>query len=103
MLSCRIMIKDGAVYLSSDVYTRFFDRLESVILLRRGDDLCVLPVRQTASGGYLLKVRNRAGDRVVHAPDFFRQNGFPEHSRTEFAAEWSSAHGALIVPRAFEL
>lgn len=103
MLSCTIMIKDGAVYLSSDVYTRFFDRLDSVILLRRGDDLCVLPVRQTAAGGYLLKVRNRAGDRVIHAPDFFRQNGFPEHSRTEFAAEWSSTHGALIVTRAFQL
>lgn len=102
-MPCTITIQDGALYLSRDVYTRFFDHLESVILLRRGNDLCVLPVRQTASGGYLLKVRNRAGDRVVHAPDFFRQNGFPEHSRTEFAAEWSSAHGALIVVSAFEL
>lgn len=103
MSSCTIIIKSGTVYLSCDVYTRFFDRLDSVILLRRTDDLCVLPVRQTASGGYLLKVRNRAGDRVIHAPDFFRQNGFPEHSRTEFTAEWSSTHGGLIVARAFEL
>lgn len=102
-MPCTINIQDGALYLSRDVYTRFFDHLESVILLRRGNDLCVLPVRQTASGGYLLKVRNRAGDRVVHAPDFFRQNGFPEHSQTEFEAEWSSTHGALIVARAFEL
>lgn len=102
-MPCTITIQDGALYLSRDVYTRFFDHLESVILLRRGDDLCVLPVRQTAAGGYLLKVRNRAGDRVIHAPDFFRQNGFPEHSRTEFTAEWSSTDGALIVARAFTL
>ena len=102
-MPCTISIKDGALYLSRDVYTRFFDRLESVILLRRESDLYLLPVRQMASGGYLLKVRTRAGDRVVHAPDFFRQSGFPEHSQTEFEATWSSTHGALIVARAYEL
>ncbi|GLR83759.1 hypothetical protein [Bradyrhizobium iriomotense] len=103
MSSSTVIIKDGAVYLSSDVYTRFFDRLESVILLRRDRDLCILPVRHSAAGGYLLKMRNKAGDRVVHAPDFFRESGSLKNLCTEFAAEWSSTHGALMIAGAFEV
>jgi hypothetical protein len=101
MSACNVIIKDGSVYLSGDVCARFFDGLDSVILLRRDQDLCILPVRHAAAGGYLLKLRNRAGDRVVHAPDFFRENRFAAHAQTEFSAEWSSVDGALIITSAF--
>lgn len=103
MSDCTVIIKDGSLYLSSDVCKRFFDDLHSVVMLRRGEDLCILPVRHAAAGGYLLKLRNMAGDRVVHAPDFFRESDFPAHVRTEFTAEWSDTHGALIIARAFDL
>ena len=36
-------------------------------------------------GGYLLKFRNRAGDRVVHAPDFFREHGIDENIGLELS------------------
>lgn len=103
MSDCNVIIKDGSVYLSGDVCARFFDGLDSVILLRRDEDLCILPVRHAAAGGYLLKLRNRAGDRVVHAPDFFRENRFAARTQTEFSAEWSSTDGALIITCAFGL
>ncbi|WP_407186865.1 hypothetical protein [Bradyrhizobium centrosematis] len=96
MSDCTILIKDGSLYLSSDVCARFFDGLHAIVLLRRDEDLCILPVRHAAAGGYLLKVRNIAGDRVVHAPDFFRDNNCPARE-SEFSAAWSSAEGALIV------
>lgn len=103
MSACNVIIKDGSVYLSGDVCARFFDGLDSVILLRRDQDLCILPVRHAAAGGYLLKLRNRAGDRVVHAPDFFRENRFAARIQTEFSAEWSCVDGALIIARAFDM
>ena len=73
-----VSLKRGALYVSCEVYDRYFAGLEAVILLRRDRDLCILPVRHAAAGGYLLKLRNKAGDRVVHAPDFFRECGIDE-------------------------
>ncbi|MFD0612096.1 hypothetical protein ACFQZO_18370 [Bradyrhizobium sp. GCM10027634] len=49
-----------------------------------------------------MKMRNIAGDRVVHAPDFFSEHNVPIDVR-EFAAEWSSADQALIIAHAFDL
>ena len=56
----------------ASVMLRHFAGLEGVILLRRDNDILILPVRNNAAGGYLLKLRNSAGDRVVNAADFFR-------------------------------
>jgi hypothetical protein len=96
-------LKRGAIYLSCDVYDRYFAGLEAVILLRRGQDLCILPVRHAAAGGYLLKLRNKAGDRVVHAPDFFREHGIQENVSREWSVVWSAEQGALVAADAFEL
>jgi hypothetical protein len=96
-------LKRGALYLSSDVYDRYFAGLETVILLRRDRDLCVLPVRHAAAGGYLLKLRNKAGDRVVYAPDFFREHGIDESIALELSVVWSAERGALVAAGAFEL
>jgi hypothetical protein len=74
-----------------------------VILLRRDRDLCILPVRHAAAGGYLLKLRNKAGDRVVHAPDFFREHGIDDNIELELSAVWSRESAALIAAGAFEL
>jgi len=98
-----VSLKRGALYLSCEVYDRYFAGLETVILLRRDRDLCILPVRFAAAGGYLLKLRNKAGDRVVHAPDFFREYGVDESIALELSVVWSTERGALVAADAFEL
>jgi hypothetical protein len=72
-----------------------------VILLRRDDDLLILPVRHAASGGYLLKLRNGAGDRVVSAPDFFREQGIEDDDELELSVAWSAEKAALCSDGAF--
>ena len=59
------------------------------------DDLLILPVRHAAAGGYLLKLRNGAGDRVVNAPDFFREHGLDD----EVAARIRRRSGRLATRR----
>jgi hydrogenase maturation protease len=98
-----ITLTRGALYLSHDTYDRYFAGLETVVLLRRDRDLCILPVRHAAAGGYLLKLRNKAGDRVVHAPDFFREYGIDENIALELSVVWSTERGALVAADTFEL
>jgi len=98
--SSAIGLRCGSLYLSRELYDRYFAGLEAVVLLRRGRDLCILPVKHAAAGGYLLKLRNRAGDRVVHAPDFFREHGIDEVTR-ELSVHWSTDQVALVAIEAF--
>ena len=103
MTAAAISLQRGALYLSCDVYDRYFAGLEAVVLLRRGQDLCILPVKHAAAGGYLLKLRNRAGDRVVHAPDFFREHGVDETATLELSVVWSTEQAALVATGTFRL
>ena len=98
-----LTLKRGSLYLSREVYDRYFPGLETIILLRRGDDLVILPVRHAAAGGYVLKLRNSAGDRVVHAPDFFREHHIDEGSEGTLAVQWSSENAGLVATDAFLL
>ena len=102
-VAATVRVKGGALYMTCDVYDRYFVGLETVILLRRDNDLCILPVRHAAAGGYLLKLRNKAGDRVVHAPDFFREYGVNEDVTLNLSVVWSSERGALVAADTFEL
>jgi hypothetical protein len=96
-----VTVRRGGLYLDRDLYDRYFPGLEAVILLRRDDGLLILPVRHTASGGYLLKLRNGAGDRVVSAPDFFLDQGITEDAELEFPVVWSTEQAGLWSAHAF--
>lgn len=96
-----VQVRRGGLYLSSEVVERYFAGLESVILLRRDADLIVLPVRHAAAGGYLLKRRNGAGDRVVYAPDFFREHGLDDDADCVLPVGWDAAKAALVAKGAF--
>lgn len=98
-----VTVRRGGLYLSRPVYDRFFPGLETVILLRREDDLLILPVRHAAAGGYLLKRRNGAGDRVVHAPDFFREHGIDEGAERDLPVAWVTKSAGLAARGAFNL
>jgi hypothetical protein len=94
-------VRRGGLYLSGDLYDRHFAGIDTVILLRRDDDLVVLPVHHAAAGGYLLKLRNAAGDRVVHAADFFRAQGIEDGTELRLTASWSPAFAGLLSDGAF--
>lgn len=96
-----LRLRRGGLYFCSQVYERYFRGLTAVVLLRDGNDLLVMPVRHAAAGGYLLKLRNAAGDRVVNAMDFFREHGLPEDRALTLEARWSADHAALRATDAF--
>jgi hypothetical protein len=96
-----VTIKRGSLYLDRALYDRYFPGLEAVVLLRRDNDLLILPVRHAASGGYLLKLRNGAGDRVVSAPDFFREHGIEDGTELVIPVVWSREQAGLWSPDAF--
>ena len=98
-----LTLKRGSLYLARAICDRFFAGLETLILLRRDDDLLILPVRHAAAGGYLLKRRNGAGDRVVNAPDFFRDNGIADEAECTLPIGWSEQVGGLTSKDAFRL
>lgn len=98
-----VTVKRGSLYLAREIYDRYFPGLETVILLRRDDDLLILPVRHAAAGGYLLKLRNGVGDRVVSAPDFFREHGIDEAAELCLPVEWSNERAALCASCVFRL
>jgi hypothetical protein len=95
--SVSICIRGGGLYMSAVVCDRYFAGVEAVVLLRPDDDVVVLPVRHAAAGGYLLKRRNAAGDRVVFAPEFFLSHGLGDDVNGEFAAHWDDNRAALVV------
>ena len=96
-----VTLMRGGLYLARAVYDRYFAALDTIVLLRRDRDLLIMPVRHAAAGGYLLKLRNAAGDRVVNAPDFFRAQGLDDEAQREFTVDWDSQRAALIARDAF--
>lgn len=100
--TCILTIRRGALHLAREVYERYFNGLDNVVLLRDGHDLIVLPVRNPSAGGYVIKLRTAAGDRTVQAADFFRDNGIEDEIEMTLPAHWSDERAALITPHAFD-
>ncbi len=91
----------GSLHMPAAVYDRYFAGLDAVILLRQSEDLVILPVRHAAAGGYLLKRRNAAGDRVVHAGDFFRERGIADTAERPLKVAWRAELAGLAAPGVF--
>ena len=88
----------GNIYLSFDLCERYLPRVESVALVCEGCDILVVPLVSDSAGGMLLKMRNAAGDRVVHAQEFFRTKGFIEDFVERLVdVRWSDDSAALLV------
>ena len=96
-MSDTLDIARGAVYLSAEIVDTWFRGLDAVVVLIRDERLLILPVRQAAAGGCLLKVRNARGDRVASAPDVFRASGLEDLAAEAVPARWSVEEGALIA------
>lgn len=102
-MTSAVRIARGALHISAALYAERFSGVEGVALLRRERALVILPVRHVLAGGFLLKQRNLAGDRVVDAPEFFRSNGVPEHETIDCMAAWSDSEAALVVADLFQV
>lgn len=92
-----VTVKRGSLYISRALYDRYFAGVEAVILLGRGRDLLILPVRHAAAGGYLLKLRNSAGDRVVQAGDFFQAHGIGDETELILPVVWDREIAGLCA------
>ncbi|MFM9860681.1 hypothetical protein RUR49_19675 [Pseudoxanthobacter sp. M-2] len=89
------------LYLDAADYQAALAGRASVALLRRGDDLLVLPVAGPEAGGFLVKQVNARGDRAVHAADFFRLNGVDETIERFAMGAWDEAAAGFVVPGLF--
>jgi hypothetical protein len=101
-VSTPLIIRRDRLYLCRETYERYFLGHDAVILLRRDDDLLVLPVHHAAAGGYLLKVRNAEGDRVVDAADFLRTHGLDDSTELQLTAAWNSPSAGLLAHGIFQ-
>jgi hypothetical protein len=100
-VSCAITLKRGSLCFTRDDHQRFLAGVDSVVLLREGDALVILPVTQIEAGGLLLKQRNLQGDRVAHAAGFLRDNGLDDDGERVVTAEWSAERAGLLVAGLF--
>lgn len=82
----------GDLRMSAAVAERFFPN-GSLVALRKGAELWLLPTRGAGAGGLLLKVRNAAGDRSV----LVRESLGEEFSSGPRDADWDESQGALRV------
>jgi hypothetical protein len=99
--SAHIGLRQRRLYIAREIYETYFAGGSTVILLRKERDLLVLPVRYAASGGYVLKIRNAAGDRVVDAGDFFRDHGLDDGAEWEGTFSWCETSGGLRLYEVF--
>jgi len=98
-----VRIARGNIYLTRETCEQFFTGIESVALLRRDAAVQIVPLQRGSAGGLLLKVRNAHGDRVIHAQEFLRGNGFiDDFVERVVPARWDPKSASLVladVPR----
>ncbi len=92
-----VTLKRSALHLPAALCARHFSGCEGVILQWRAPELLIMPVRHAAAGGYLLKQRNRAGDRVIQAADFFHDHGLDGESERAVVGCWRPDVAALAL------
>lgn len=93
-----VRVARGNIYLLRETCTTYFPGMNAVALICRDDDLLLLPLIADSAGGLLLKVRNKRGDRVIHAQEFFRDRGFVEEfEERTLPARWDAGAAGLII------
>ncbi len=67
-LECQIT-ENGYLYIPVEIARQYFTT-DAVIVVLRGKDLLVMPVKYVGAGGLILKYRNAKGDRSVLISEF---------------------------------
>jgi hypothetical protein len=97
-----VQFREGRLYFAQPAFERYLAGSGGVVLLREARDLLVLPVRHSAAGGFIPKIRNAAGDRVVNAADFFREQGLEKDANWSGGIAWNEERAALVLYEFFE-
>jgi len=93
-----IGVSAGNLLLSREACERYLPGIESIALLNRSGEVMVVPLTRESGGGLLLNIRNLRGDRVIHAQEFFRVNGFSEDfTPRRVAMRWDEHVAALVL------
>ena len=94
----QVTIARGNIYVPREVCETYFPGLDAVALLPHAEGVLLIPLIQQTAGGMLLKVRNLRGDRVVHAQEFWRQNGYAEDFTEHiYPVRWNRERAALLL------
>lgn len=94
-------LRRGSLYVDAATFNCYLAERDAVTLFRRDDDLYIIPLKDSALGGYLCKRRTAAGDRVVHAEEFFREHGLDEPRERALDATWQADVAALVISGVF--
>lgn len=93
-----VSVVRGNLYLSRETCDIYLSGIQSVALIAREEMIMIVPLTQESGGGLLLKIRNARGDRVIHAQEFFRAQGFVEDFQERTVpGHWSSELAALVI------
>lgn len=93
-----VTIKGGKIYLTPEIYSKYFAGRDSAALIEWQGQLLLLPVISQAQGGLLIKIINSRGDRVVDAVDVLRRlKVVSEDECYTCPMQWSTEMAGLVL------
>ncbi len=93
----QLYFRHGDLCIDSELYETYFQKVQSVALLKKDNQFFILPIQQ-AGGGLLAKIRNSQGDRVVHAMEFFQRHNVDIDQDVMVDVSWCPALSGLSFP-----
>ncbi len=89
-----LLLKDGYLFIPAPAYRDTMAGLLAVAVLWRSPCLHLIPLHPGTIGGFLLKQRNLAGDRVVDLRLFLRDHELAENFEGVLSFMWIPEQGA---------
>ena len=89
-----LLLKDGYLFIPAPAYRDSMAGLQAVAVLWRSPCLHLIPLHPGTIGGFLLKQRNLAGDRVVDLRLFLREHKLAENVEGVLSFMWIPEQGA---------
>ncbi len=98
----RIRVHSGNIYLDADLCAGYLPGIQSVAIIEDDSKIYLVPLASGGSGGYLLKVLNARGDRVVHCEEFLERFGIARDAKSSWTVHWDAGRYALVFePQAY--
>jgi hypothetical protein len=89
-----LLLKDGHLFIPAPAYRDAMTGLLAVAVLWRSPCLQLIPLHPGTVGGFFLKQRNLAGDRVVDLRLFLRDHELAENFEEVLSFVWIPEQGA---------
>lgn len=89
-----LLLKDGYLFVPAPAYRDAMSGLLAVAVLWRSPCLHLIPLHTGTIGGFLLKQRNLAGDRVIDLRLFLRDHALAENFEGVLSFMWIPEQGA---------